>query len=127
MVQTTGFSAFKLDCETLIAKITLLATYWGLRVVRSFDLRSAYATYPDSTCPYHGVSPCDCQLVVLLIYGVEATPASVLLRSHRGITELALIDPVDNRPDLELVKTIQLVLATSFGSPFVMTRRLDVS
>lgn len=60
----------------------------GMQVVKSFDLRSACASFTDNICPHHGTSPCDCQLIVLLIYGIENWPISLILHSHRGQTEL---------------------------------------
>ena len=83
----TPFRIFFADCETVIRQVTENLEAAGLRVVRSFDLCSACASFADNVCPHHGTAPCDCQLVILLIYGGGA-PVSLILHSHRGQTEL---------------------------------------
>lgn len=61
----------------------------GMTVVRSFDLRSACAPRPDLACPHHEGTPCDCQLMVLLVYIRSADPPiSLVLHSHQARTEL---------------------------------------
>ena len=62
----------------------------GLRVYRSFDLRSARAVTGTCTCPYHGTEACDCQMVVLLVYQEGSTPATVVLHGHQGRTWILL-------------------------------------
>jgi len=89
------------DCETVIRQVTENLEAAGLRVVRSFDLRSACASFTDNVCPHHGSAPCDCQLVVLLIYGVTLTPVSLILHSHRKQTELQWDEAPDARPSPE--------------------------
>lgn len=112
MNQAARLSTFNLDCETVIYRLSKQLEDVGLRVVRSFDLKSACASYPDMTCPHHGDSLCDCQMVVLLVYGAESTPASVVLHSHRGNTEVDLVDTPDNRPDKRLIEMIRLAFET---------------
>jgi len=110
MNQATRLSTINLDCETAITRFSQQLEALGLRVVRSFDLKSACASYPDMTCPHHGDSPCDCQMVVLLVYGTEATPASVVFHSHRGNTEVDLVNTPQNRPDNHLAEMIRLAI-----------------
>jgi len=93
----TPFRTFFADCETVIRQVTQNLETAGLRVVRSFDLRSACASFADNVCPHHGTAPCDCQLVVLLIYGAGA-PVSLILHSHRGQTELQWDEAPHARP-----------------------------
>lgn len=65
----------------------------GLRVMQTFDLRLAAPLdqgYCD--CPHHGTAQCDCELVVLLLYGSEETPASLILHGNDGQTWLSLVD-----------------------------------
>ena len=127
MNQATRLSTLNLDCETVIAKITRTLTQQGLRVVRSFDLQSACASFPDLTCPHHGNSPCDCQLIVLLIYGNDPTPASVVLHTHRGKTDVDLVDTPNNRPDPDLVEMIKLVFATGTEPALFRNEWADVA
>lgn len=107
MNQATHLSTLNLDCETVIASFTRQLEALGMRVVRSFDLQSAYASLPIMICPHHGDSPCDCQMVVLLIYGIEANPTSVVIHSHHKNTDIELVETPDNRPDQNLAETIR--------------------
>jgi hypothetical protein len=65
-------------------------------------------------------------MVVLLIYGAEAAPASVVLHSHRGKTDVDLVDSPNNHPDQDLKKTIRLAFDTSVGSSLLMNQLADV-
>jgi len=94
------FRVFFSDCETVVRQVTQNLEGTGLRVVRSFDLHSACASFTDNICPHHGTAPCDCQLVILLIYGAGA-PVSLTLHSHRGQTELQWDEAPDARPSPE--------------------------
>lgn len=127
MNQAMRLSTLNLDCETVIANLTRQFSYHTLRVVRSFDLQSACASFTELTCPHHDDSPCDCQLVVLLIYGVEATPVSLMLHSHRGITEIDLVTYSGNRPERNLEKIIRLVFESGFGSSNFLIEVSDVT
>lgn len=64
----------------------------GLRVYRSFDLRSARAVDNSCACPYHGTEACDCQMVVLLVYEGQGTPATLVLHGHQGRTWMSLVE-----------------------------------
>ncbi len=50
----------------------------GMRVYRSFDLRSALAALPECGCPHHGTSQCTCQYAVLLVYSDAVPPVEVV-------------------------------------------------
>jgi hypothetical protein len=125
--QTTRLLTLNLDCETVIRQLTRPLIHWGLRVVRSFDLQSACASFPDLACPHHGDSNCDCQLVILLVYGSEATPASVVLHTHRGKTDIDLVDSPNNRPDQDLVAMIRLALDIGVEPSLIRNEWADVT
>jgi hypothetical protein len=92
-----------LDPEMVIAILTQCLQAEGLRVVRTFDLRSACASFPENVCPHHGSSPCNCQLVVLMVYGREPQPASLVIHGHVEQTEVELVQPptCEIRPEFE--------------------------
>ncbi len=110
MSQATRLSTLNMDGESTIAHLTRWLAHYGLRIVRGFDLQSACASVTDLTCPHHGDYPCDCQLVVLLVYGVDTPPASIVLHTHRGKTDIDLIDSPNNRPGQQFKKTIKLAV-----------------
>lgn len=68
--------------EEVVASITRTLEQKGLRVYRSFDLRTARSADVGCTCPHHGTAECDCQMVVLLIYGPEGQPSTLVLHGH---------------------------------------------
>lgn len=127
MSQNTRLITLDLSCEEVIKQIRHRLAEYGVRTVRSFDLQSACASYPDLTCPHHGDGPCDCQLVVLLAYGKGATPASLVVHSHRGQTEIDLVDSPNNRPPKELVRIIHLAFEKGVGSPYLVNEVANVA
>jgi hypothetical protein len=64
----------------------------GLQVVRTFDLHETRVGVTTCTCPNHGTEKCDCQMVVLLVYGKENTPASLVADGHNGQTWFSLVE-----------------------------------
>src|SRR5215211_5399206 len=62
----------------------------GLRGVQTFDLQTARAASHDCECPNHGTEQCDCQMVVLLVYGSMEEPATLILHGNDGKTWLSI-------------------------------------
>jgi hypothetical protein len=63
-----------------------------LDVIRSFELQLARANQELCSCRYHGTELCDCQMIVLLIYGVQDIPVTLVCHGHDGWTHLSLVD-----------------------------------
>jgi hypothetical protein len=91
---------FDSDGETAAQTVAAALTRRGLRVVRSFDLRSALAAHAgheasswDCDCPYHGTAHCTCQFVVLLVYGEAGAPVVVNAHSHDAQTWAWIVRP----------------------------------
>ena len=79
----------------------------GLQVLQSFDLRMARATQIYCCCPYHGTEDCDCQMLVLLVYGHDENPTTLIAHGHDGRTFLSLVDNPQQRSEagaLELIR-----------------------
>lgn len=64
----------------------------GLQVIRTFDLHETRVGETACTCPVHGTEMCDCQMVVLLVYGKENLPASLVAHGHNGQTWFSLVE-----------------------------------
>lgn len=77
-------------CEQTISLLISTLAVHGIRVERSFDLRSALHDQPDCPCPHHGTTQCTCQYVVLLAYEEAASTPPVVLTAHEcdGITRV---------------------------------------
>lgn len=88
----------------------------GLQVSISFDLQLARETHTECSCPHHGTAECDCQMVVFLVYGQDACPASLIIHGRDGLTYLTLADTPGQRPSANLVAAIFSALAPNSGS-----------
>ena len=82
----------------------------GLRPIQTFDLQAARLGLHDCSCPNHGTEECDCQLVVLLVYGEVAEPATLILHGNNGKTWVAVSDNPLYRADIKLVNRIRNAL-----------------
>ena len=71
----------------------------GMRPVRTFDLHAARAGLHDCPCPSHGMEDCDCQMVVMLVYGPAEEPVTLILHGHDGQTWLSIADEPRERSD----------------------------
>lgn len=64
----------------------------GLRVLETFDLQDARLGAEDCTCPNHGTADCDCQMVVLMVYGRAGAPVTLMLHGNAQQTWLSIFD-----------------------------------
>lgn len=85
----------------------------GLRVLVSFDSRQTQANNTNINCPHHGTAVCDCRIVVLLVYGTEGRPASVVVYGQAEEMRVSLIYPPGLRPSLTLQNQIKATLNSS--------------
>lgn len=67
-------------------------TQAGLRSVQTFDLHTARTGSHNCPCPNHGTDNCDCQIVILLVYGVSEEPVSLLLHGNDGQTWVSILE-----------------------------------
>lgn len=98
------------DSETAAQNVTAILSRQGHRVLRSFDLRSALTAHPESVCPCHGTSPCNCQFVVLLVYGRTTRPVVVIAHGHDQETSLQLVSDPQDRPDPTLTGEVMTAI-----------------
>ena len=82
----------------------------GLRAVQTFDLHIARLALHDCPCPSHGTEECDCQMVILLVYGKGIEPATLILHGNDGQTWFSIADDPGQRAGDELVKKITRAL-----------------
>ncbi len=77
-------------CEQTLSLLTSTMAAHGIRLERSFDLRSALHDQPDCPCPHHGTAQCTCQYVVLLAYesAIGTPPAVITAHDCDGITRV---------------------------------------
>jgi hypothetical protein len=82
----------------------------GLSAVQTFNLNTARLGLHDCCCPNHGTEACDCQMIVLLVYGESGEPATLILHGNNGQTWISIADSVLHHGDTRLVIRIRQVL-----------------
>jgi len=99
MTHTDSLRTINQPSEIVIPRMTSMLMEQGLQVERSFDLRTAREAHVGCTCPHHGTERCDCQIVVLLVYGEDDNPATLVAHGRDGRTRFALA----NHPEGEFL------------------------
>ena len=94
----------------VIAWLTDLLQEAGLQLSSSFNFRTALPKDISCNCPHHAAD-CDCDLTVLLVYGTEPEPVTLLAHSHNGRTWLSLVDDGEDRPSSAFKLQIKAALA----------------
>lgn len=83
----------------------------GLRLMQAFDLHEAvHHASGDCPCPNHGSENCDCQMIVLLVYGNEKEPATLILHGSNGQTWLSITETPDQKTNMATLSAIRNVL-----------------
>ncbi len=97
------FLALDQTCEQVQAWVNEKLTSAGFRTIPTFDLRIARLAHPACPCPHHGTDECNCQLVILLVYGKQEDPATLVIHGQDGKTWLSLATPMEtgSRQNLE--------------------------
>ena len=84
-----------------------------LRAVQTFDLHTARVGLHDCLCPNHGTDDCDCQMVVLLIYGKASEPLTLIMHGDDKQTWFSIADDPQQRANLTLMAVIQQALGVN--------------
>ena len=98
------------SCDEALQWTKKLLLQAGLRPIQTFDLHTARVGLQDCPCPNHGTNECDCQMVVLLVYGKAVEPATLILHGNDGQTWLSIADNPRQRADVKLITAIQQAL-----------------
>lgn len=90
----------ELPYENAIVAMTDRFSMHGLHVLVTFDLPFTDNPGMNCTCWRHGSEECTCRMSVFLIYGLGASPISMLAHGYEDRTWLSLVDslhqPVDS-------------------------------
>ena len=89
-----------------------------LRPIQTFDLHTARLALHDCLCPNHGTEECDCQMVVLLVYGkvadvstpLNTSPATLILHGNDGQTRVSIANDPQQQTDAKLINSIRQAL-----------------
>jgi hypothetical protein len=94
------------------ALVTSVLARSNLTAVQSFDLNSARAQHANCECPHHATDRCNCQMIVLLVYGETGPPVTMTIHGRDGLTELALLKEATLRPVPELQSRVTRILSS---------------
>lgn len=90
----------------------------GLRAFPTFRFRETVPAEVPYACADHQ-DGCDCDLLILLVYGAEPQPATLVAHSHGGHTWLSLSEAPPEQASPELSARIKAAIAL----PRQQTRR----
>ena len=109
------FLSVQCPCQEALAWVNQLLAEANYRSVQTFDLQEARTGSSSCTCLHHGTEVCDCQMIVLLVYGGASQPATLILHGNDGQTWLSIGDlpPGDHR----LIQTLRQALDTQTLTP----------
>ena len=103
----TPFLSIPSPCDEALQLAKKQLSQAGLRSVQTFDLHTARLGLHDCSCPNHGTEECDCQMIVLLVYGAAAEPATLILHGNDGQTWVSVTDNPLQPTDKKLITSIQ--------------------
>lgn len=111
------FLSINIACDKALQWAKVQLTHANLRTVQTFDLHDARSGLRDCPCPNHGTEDCDCQMVILLIYGDAERPATLFLHGNDGQTGLSIADEPHQRADSKLLAGIKQALDAPVSIP----------
>jgi hypothetical protein len=112
MNQANPLLSIPKSCEAALPHVLDALQLAGLQTVRSFDLKVARSLHSDCICPNHGTEKCDCQLVVVLVYGHDSPPATLIAHGRDRQTQFHLVDSPQQHPEPVLELSIRQTLAS---------------
>jgi hypothetical protein len=104
------FLSMNRSCDETLLWLSQCLPRAGLRMLQTFDLHDARFAVTDCACPHHGTDQCDCQMIVLLIYGQADEPAALILHGNDGQTWLSLVNTPLQHADPSLQSSIEQAL-----------------
>jgi hypothetical protein len=110
MSENSPFLYLELSCDEAIEWVYGQLVNINLKVIRTFDLQNARHANDSCPCPHHGTDQCDCQMIVMLVYGTDRDPISIVAHGYNGQTWFSLVDTPQQRADPHLESTIQRAL-----------------
>ena len=110
MAHISTFLSVDACWEKALHSIQISLSQSGFSTVQTFNLQAARLSLPESGCPTHGTEACDCQLVVLLVYGEPAEPATLVLHGNHAKTWLSIPESTPPVPHPGLIGAIRKAL-----------------
>ncbi|MEW5939676.1 MAG: hypothetical protein AB1750_08450 [Chloroflexota bacterium] len=115
-MSASHFLTLDSSCDEALQLAKRRLSLAGLRALQTFDLHAARHALHDCPCPNHGTQDCDCQMVILMVYGETAEPATLILHGNDGRTWFSIADSPSQRADRKLIANIQRSLEVKAGA-----------
>jgi len=112
------FLVFEKTCSQVLTLVNEELTGAGFRTVQTFNLHTARLAHLECQCPHHGTSDCSCQMVILLVYGKQEDPATLIIHSQDEKTGVSLSSPVSEHATQNLGSAIRRVLVSQISDAF---------
>jgi len=112
MSMLSPFLLLEYPCDQALQATKAKLSQAGLAAIPTFNLNTARPGLHDCGCPNHGTEACDCQMIVILVYGKAAEPATLILHGNNGQTWISIADSAFQRVDPKLIASIRQVLAS---------------
>ena len=109
------FLTVEQNSEQTLRLVSETLTEAGFRAVQTFDLQTARRAHLECQCPNHGTTNCNCQLVVLLVYGKQDDLATLILHSEEGTTGISLATPASEQDTQNLGGIIRHTLMSKMN------------
>jgi hypothetical protein len=106
----TAITSVHCSCEETLRIVTESLQASGLRVLETFDLQDARGGLAGCPCPHHGTNACDCQMLILMVYGEANPPTTLTLHGNDGQTWLSLVNDPGLQPDRLIQSAVEKAL-----------------
>jgi hypothetical protein len=110
MMTLSPFLSINCSCDQALPLTKTLLSGAGLSVVQTFNLNTSRLGVHECSCSHHGTDACDCQMIVLLVYGKPAEPVTLILHGNNGQTWVSVTDTLVQRTDKSLLINIRQAL-----------------
>lgn len=100
----------KLNQEAEIAVVWAMSQLKarGFLVERTFDLHAARMEHTNCPCPHHGTTKCNCQMVVLLIHGMDQQLVTLIVHGNDNQTCLSLVESANQPDGAKIMEALEL-------------------
>jgi hypothetical protein len=116
MTTLSPFLSIDSSCDQALQMTKKQLSQAGLWTVQTFNLNTARLGPHSCSCPNHGTDECDCQMIVLLVYGEVAEPATLILHGNNGKTWISLADTALQAVDAKLMTNIRQALESQVST-----------
>ena len=97
-------------CDQIVNCLKIHLLHNGLKVLQTFELHDVLLGSEFCPCPNHETEKCDCEMVVLLVYGSQPEPVTIVLHGSDGETWVSLADGAEQMSNESTVTAVKRAL-----------------